>query len=211
MRRHNRFNCAAPFRERLGFLTPAAKPASPPLQLCRPLSGAVSQTCPSRRHTPYQCFNCAAPFRERLAGTRCCAGSSQDGFNCAAPFRERLDLMPSACSTRPLWLQLCRPLSGAVRFLYVVGRGGGGGRFNCAAPFRERLGFLRRPGQRDVRRFNCAAPFRERLGGSPGTPAERRNRFNCAAPFRERLALSPPGAKWPASSASIVPPPFGSG
>ena len=36
------------------------------LQLCRPLSGAVSPVLPSRTTALNGRFNCAAPFRERL-------------------------------------------------------------------------------------------------------------------------------------------------
>ena len=85
------------------------------LQLCRPLSGAVSWTC---------------------GGGDCRCGG---GFNCAAPFRERLVRRRRHLKVRAEQLQLCRPLSGAVSrqgivVLVFVILG-----FNCAAPFRERL------------------------------------------------------------------------
>ena len=37
-----------------------------PLQLCRPLSGAVSAGAAGARLAEVGGFNCAAPFRERL-------------------------------------------------------------------------------------------------------------------------------------------------
>ena len=109
------FNCAAPFRERLAEFCPDRRLIHARLQLCRPLSGAVSsishsltwqalpalQLCrplsgavrvPLYRIAPdgAGAFNCAAPFRERLAGQSAhrCPGIA--AFNCAAPFRERL-------------------------------------------------------------------------------------------------------------------------
>ena len=60
------------------------------LQLCRPLSGAVSSQSPGRQLLPPKGFNCAAPFRGRLVVV-----SPHQPVGMAA-------------------LQLCRPLSGAV-------------------------------------------------------------------------------------------------
>ena len=85
------------------------------------------------------------------------------------------------------WLQLCRPLSGAVRRQGARhARVDDPQRFNCAAPFRERLVRMSLLKLRRIPGFNCAAPFRERLVGR----ARRAARF---------------------LAASIVPPPFGSG
>ena len=61
-----RFNCAAPFRERLGSWAPARRCWRLRLQLCRPLSGAVSSSAGHQGAIASWCFNCAAPFRERL-------------------------------------------------------------------------------------------------------------------------------------------------
>ena len=60
-------------------------------------------------------------------------------FNCAAPFRERLVLRHFEQITMMGELQLCRPLSGAVRTPDGAAPTGSSARFNCAAPFRERL------------------------------------------------------------------------
>ena len=85
------FNCAAPFRERLG--QPAAV----------------------REYNRTPGFNCAAPFRERLGYRELGPGSWAAGFNCAAPFRERLADLGGGFIVADAVLQLCRPLSGAVR------------------------------------------------------------------------------------------------
>ena len=111
-------------------------------------------------------FNCAAPFRERLGvpARRGRAGLHLPRFNCAAPFRERLAGAAGAEQESIMQLQLCRPLSGAVRGKTPTARLHPRLRFNCAAPFRERLGrHWRGRGYTDPSRFNCAAPFRERL------------------------------------------------
>ena len=86
-------------------------------------------------------FNCAAPFRERLAGGPDLGRILTPGFNCAAPFRERLGDLPTPVVAGQSWLQLCRPLSGAVSRYHRAGCGNLDS-FNCAAPFRERLGAL---------------------------------------------------------------------
>ena len=84
-------------------------------------------------------------------------------------------------------------------------------RFNCAAPFRERLAPSEQASGQADGGFNCAAPFRERLAAPHRRPAQcAAYGFNCAAPFRERLATSA-WVESPALTASIVPPPFGSG
>ena len=132
------------------------------LQLCRPLSGAVRRRR-RRRRRRFLCFNCAAPFRERLgpvlrgdfqaharfncaapfrerlASSRTPLSRTGTGFNCAAPFRERLEggIWPTNWPARGL--QLCRPLSGAVRRPSAPLPPRRPSCFNCAAPFRERL------------------------------------------------------------------------
>ena len=144
--------------------------------------------------------------------------SETGAFNCAAPFRERLDTegdSPATGEDVKLALQLCRPLSGAVRSRRRASCTRPGGPFNCAAPFRERLVVWLVWFPARLLTFNCAAPFRERLEtGLPElTPSamhlqlcrplsgavslrqnaalyRRRGAFNCAAPFRERLACS---------------------
>ena len=60
------FNCAAPFRERLDANQQVEQPAKAGLQLCRPLSGAVSRAGRAAGDRRRSGFNCAAPFRERL-------------------------------------------------------------------------------------------------------------------------------------------------
>ena len=62
------FNCAAPFRERLAVCASARLPHRVLLQLCRPLSGAVSSAPAPGAAPSSTSFNCAAPFRERLVG-----------------------------------------------------------------------------------------------------------------------------------------------
>ena len=113
------------------------------LQLCRPLSGAVS---PARAESP-PCtarFNCAAPFRERLDGE----GDSPVGHVQRLQLCRPLSGAVSGVTddkgvTEVVLLQLCRPLSGAVSSRGGSSQeGGSGGRFNCAAPFRERLGVV---------------------------------------------------------------------
>ncbi len=85
------FNCAAPFRERLRQLSGSTAPISRTLQLCRPLSGAVTYAVAGLVDGGLTRFNCAAPFRERLQpGLPSGANPSPESFNCAAPFRERL-------------------------------------------------------------------------------------------------------------------------
>ena len=84
------------------------------LQLCRPLSGAVICDTPGKSHSTDIGFNCAAPFRERLWSNFRNRHRRSLRFNCAAPFRERLCISPRVGCCAPLWLQLCRPLSGAV-------------------------------------------------------------------------------------------------
>ena len=62
------FNCAAPFRGRLVAAGIINGVMSIVLQLCRPLSGAVSFHPRLLLHRPTGRFNCAAPFRGRLEG-----------------------------------------------------------------------------------------------------------------------------------------------
>ena len=109
------------------------------LQLCRPLSGAVSAPASVAIIIPIARFNCAAPFRERLARSSISAGPPH------------------------IRLQLCRPLSGAVTSAWLPSTTRSRLGFNCAAPFRERLHSIPNDGQSQLRGFNCAAPFRERL------------------------------------------------
>ena len=111
---HTRFNCAAPFRERLAAPDLGCRVLAPMLQLCRPLSGAVSrhQRQPAGPRLRLQLCRplSGAVRRSRFASSACPAPA----FNCAAPFRERLGKWtssPPRCTRR---LQLCRPLSGAV-------------------------------------------------------------------------------------------------
>ena len=108
--------------------------------------------------------------------------------------------------------------------------------FNCAAPFRERLRAGRVPQRPVPARFNCAAPFRERLPGGvltgiftssgalqlcrPLSGAVTRQLLRVRWP-RASLQLCRPlsgavtskcgGGAGVGGSASIVPPPFGSG
>ena len=114
------------------------------------------------------------------------------GFNCAAPFRERLAAKDAGMRIHTRRLQLCRPLSGAVRLANRPPATHRDPDFNCAAPFRERLGLVHGRQRREGAGFNCAAPFRERLvfGGRADTLCQPG--FNCAAPFRERLAGDAP-------------------
>ena len=84
------------------------------LQLCRPLSGAVSHIA------------AVTPDLETLL--QLCRPLSG-----AVSWRLRLSLTELLSA-----LQLCRPLSGAVS-VPAAARGISGLRFNCAAPFRERL------------------------------------------------------------------------
>ena len=190
-----------------------------PLQLCRPLSGAVIGRS-SRCCMPARCASIVPPpfgsgYRNRIGwpGSRMIAsivpppfGSGyvtepaltefvQVGFNCAAPFRERLS-QPCAKATK------CA------------------GRFNCAAPFRERL--WRHPLHRYGRRHHASIvppPFGSGYGAihyidTDGVITLQLCRplsgavipklyemamdalacFNCAAPFRERLFGPRPGA-----------------
>ena len=89
--------------------------ASPaPLQLCRPLSGAVRRPVTDRPSPLEHCFNCAAPFRGRLAPPATRGLTAVASFNCAAPFRGRLAAVTMPWTPQPMVLQLCRPLSGAV-------------------------------------------------------------------------------------------------
>ena len=183
------FNCAAPFRERLDEWVPRQpQPKVCLLQLCRPLSGAVSQRPPTTSvpNTKLQLcrplsgavspagvrtaggqkrFNCAAPFRERLAGIGAGIGLGQAGLQLCRPLSGAVSRAAAAIAGITPGLQLCRPLSGAVRMMQPSNPALASRRFNCAAPFRERLGgptcaawCSRGAG------FNCAAPFRERLG-----------------------------------------------
>ena len=85
------------------------------LQLCRPLSGAVTDVAQN-------------DFRPVFAG-----------FNCAAPFRERLRGYADGAAAGKGVLQLCRPLSGAVSHLHHRLHHRQERAFNRAAPFRERL------------------------------------------------------------------------
>ena len=87
------FNCAAPFRGRLGGRRD-----------CRPALRWI-------------CFNCAAPFRGRLDGIPVPRPRCPLGFNCAAPFRGRLVVICSIIAAHSSALQLCRPLSGAVSLI----------------------------------------------------------------------------------------------
>ena len=109
-----RFNCAAPFRERLVLKFTSPSPGQLSLQLCRPLSGAVSAI---RRPTsaisgPLQlCRPLSGAVRIRFRRYRAAFWA---GFNCAAPFRERLGEPPHISPAAASPLQLCRPLSGAV-------------------------------------------------------------------------------------------------
>ena len=180
------FNCAAPFRERLAS---RALPTNKPrviLQLCRPLSGAVSQRycagcsyilhlqlcrplsgAVSRLRADNQAmnptsFNCAAPFRERLAAARQ-AMVALLVLQLCRPLSGAVSGISGRISMHSKMLQLCRPLSGAVsRRLHRAGSAGGPC-FNCAAPFRERLAAYQGVSVCIARCFNCAAPFRERL------------------------------------------------
>ena len=209
----HRFNCAAPFRERLPFGNRLCFIPAFGLQLCRPLSGAVTghpDTHPLGYHPLQLCrplsgavtamppvWNTALPVLQLcrpLSGAvtllnQLGATIPLVGFNCAAPFRERLQ---PQC---PLWLpaaqrlQLCRPLSGAV-----TGRQGSrprqGGRASIVPPpfgsgYPSATGCALFPPSG----FNCAAPFRERLQVILIRILSGITRFNCAAPFRERLPL----------------------
>ena len=231
-----RFNCAAPFRERLGRSPATAPPQPSPLQLCRPLSGAVS-ACAGEPTAPAEKLQLCRP----LSGAVRCPAAGLVGilrrcFNCAAPFRERLVIGRRRKPAPLTGLQLCRPLSGAVSRSVSMPAARFPRRFNCAAPFRERLGPKSGPNPALTRPLQLCRPLSgavsgpgERLGqgnrcwlqlcrplsgavsGMGFRRRARRFRFNCAAPFRERLAGSPPQPRPRDWRASIVPPPFGSG
>ena len=112
--RRSRFNCAAPFRERLWWW-----PSSTRLQcygydvwqrgqdmvmvvaVQHPLAIDQASIVPPPFGSGY-----AGATRGKLAGLSC--------FNCAAPFRERLSSIAGSPISPAFTLQLCRPLSGAV-------------------------------------------------------------------------------------------------
>ena len=160
------------------------------LQLCRPLSGAVSWRATEPDGTGHVGFNCAAPFRGRVVGP------------------------PVAPTSPPLrcWLQLCRPLSGAVRRCRAWQFPAAYPRFNCAAPFRGRLDPRRQariPGASELQLCRPLSGAVSRVSGlAYTTPLSC---FNCAAPFRGRLEGQAAYAAEYAGIASIVPPPFGGG
>ena len=108
------------------------------LQLCRPLSGAVSTTAGLALLASRRRFNCAAPFRGRLVDIAMPSLFPRCRFNCAAPFRGRLERKAPHSRHWAAALQLCRPLSGAVRST-ALRTAVQAYRFNCAAPFRGRL------------------------------------------------------------------------
>ena len=108
------------------------------LQLCRPLSGAVSPDVQAVSLIAVRlqlCRPLSGAVRRRASARRW----SSWPFNCAAPFRERLDARPLFATLDQRTLQLCRPLSGAVSLLIIARFGPFFAAFNCAAPFRERL------------------------------------------------------------------------
>ena len=205
------FNCAAPFRGRLAASSGGQFRRVKRLQLCRPLSGAVSScghfrspaagcfNCaapfrgrlgelPGGVADRFPCFNCAAPFRGRLVRRRHPVHPGTARFNCAAPFRGRLGVCGGTKPGRCRQLQLCRPLSGAVRP-------------NIAGPHH------RGP----VAGFNCAAPFRGRL--APTTPAKSRRwcGLQLCRPLSGAVSCGRLGRPPQVVNASIVPPPFGGG
>ena len=188
----HRFNCAAPFRERLG-------------------------RNPWPRSSRCRRFNCAAPFRERLERGQGNDWARGTGFNCAAPFRERLGGMMWPASTPSWTLQLCRPLSGAVSYDDHRSR-----RRHGLASTPSWTLQLCRPLSGAVSSglhadypvdtgFNCAAPFRERL--APGGCLRERchRKLQLCRPLSGAVSSIRMTDFAMASHASIVPPPFGSG
>ena len=186
-RRRGGFNRAAPFRERLSHPPP---PVPPPTR-----------------------FNRAAPFRERLSGTRL------EGRN-------------GVCT-----LQSCRPLSGAVmgcgpahynrqgKSASIVPPPFGSGYASPSdldvevllgasivpPPFGS--GYAATPCQlvNTIPPLQSCRPLSGAVIGGVCVIRRRTSRFNRAAPFRERLSASLLPYSCAAHSASIVPPPFGSG
>ena len=141
-----------------------------------------------RRGSPGWRFNRAAPFRERLSEPATAAHMPVSRFNRAAPFRERLSDMPAPAGWRNIG-------------------------FNRAAPFRERLCPQGSRGRwRATPGFNRAAPFRERLcSQAPVRPAAVRRPLQSCRPLSGAVMAQGGYVLTETITASIVPPPFGSG
>ena len=108
------FNCAAPFRGRLAVRQEPHMAIIYNLQLCRPLSGAV-RIAAGAEGIAQPGLQLCRPLSGAVSWDTRRSASGGISFNCAAPFRGRLAVMPPK-SWRSVWcLQLCRPLSGAVR------------------------------------------------------------------------------------------------
>ena len=206
------FNCAAPFRGRLVTRCLARQSTGAVLQLCRPLSGAVSAIAVYRNRIP-MCFNCAAPFRGRLGAGPGEVPAVEGSFNCAAPFRGRLGRSPVVPGRAVGALQLCRPYIGRYEVRLRRVPGAQSERFNCAAPFRGRLAGRRRECGAHPQGFNCAArmrippqtsPPRRMCGASPGLQLCRPLSGAVSSRCRKISNAASIGA-------SIVPPPFGGG
>ena len=159
-----RFNCAAPFRERLsaisirtvggghiasivpppfgsGYAAPAGRTVRgyDGLQLCRPLSGAV--------------------MRRGIGG----GGGNGGGLQLCRPLSGAVISIPAVIAAVTVALQLCRPLSGAVMSYDRLETTAADFASIVPPPFGS--GYLNGDASNRMRgcRFNCAAPFRERL------------------------------------------------
>ena len=181
------------------------------LQLCRPLSGAVSSLTDSGLSQSTTSFNCAAPFRERLAciSPRVCLTPSP--LQLCRPLSGAVSPSVGASRITRMPLQLCRPLSGAVRSSLPRHWPTGHSLQLCRPLSGAVSGALRRSGVTPYMLQLCrplsGAVSGRYVAGNDIQP----NGFNCAAPFRERLADVGADADVGFRAASIVPPPFGSG
>ena len=150
------FNCAAPFRERLGgrikrlqlcrplsgavSLSFVWNPIGPSgtLQLCRPLSGAVRWRTPSRL-TSLLPLQLCRPLSGAVRIASSMAMVRVSMLQLCRPLSGAVRIRHLPTGTRLVWLQLCRPLSGAVSSRRRRRDSLPSCGFNCAAPFRERL------------------------------------------------------------------------
>ena len=107
------FNCAAPFRERLDPFPPPLYPLPASLQLCRPLSGAVSGKLNMVSGT-YTTLQLCRPLSGAVSIP---APGGVGEFRVLQLCRPLSGAVRCANPPNPLpnpSLQLCRPLSGAV-------------------------------------------------------------------------------------------------